>query len=288
MGDDPRYVDEILKIATDNAIDLIVPRSDEEASTLSENREVFEDRGITIACGDIELLEKIRDKGLTYSLLEEAGFSMPKWTLVSSLKMLREQLEKFLDVQDTVVAKPCSARGGRGVYIISRGMVEEKSDRTGRIISLGYQEFCRKYLSDYSKFFPALVMEELVGDIVDVDLLMGNGLVIEAVIRRRLDRDDPNSGHIIIQDERISRMVNSLALAFPLDYLCDIDIIYGSSGQPYVLEINPRPSGSVAISMSAGIPLIDNLTALVLNDPISLSSHPVGTVIRPYKTLAVS
>ena len=42
-----------------------------------------------------------------------------------------------------------------------------------------------------------------------------------------------------------------------LDGLHDIDLMTNSDGEPCVIEVNPRYSGSIAASLTAGVPLID-------------------------------
>ena len=42
-----------------------------------------------------------------------------------------------------------------------------------------------------------------------------------------------------------------------MDGLHDIDLMTDIDGRPKLLEVNPRPSGSIAVSLSLGIPIID-------------------------------
>jgi predicted ATP-grasp superfamily ATP-dependent carboligase len=60
-----------------------------------------------------------------------------------------------------------------------------------------------------------------------------------------------------------------------------------SKGRPCILEINPRQSGSVSVSIAAGIPLLDDLICLAKNerDLISNTEYRAGTKVIPYKSL---
>ena len=40
-----------------------------------------------------------------------------------------------------------------------------------------------------------------------------------------------------------------------LSWIVDVDIMTKSNGEPAVIEINPRISGSAVVSMIAGVPL---------------------------------
>ena len=44
----------------------------------------------------------------------------------------------------------------------------------------------------------------------------------------------------------------------------DCDVMFDKNKQPIVIEINPRQSGSVAISLAAGHKLYENLIRVVL------------------------
>ena len=61
----------------------------------------------------------------------------------------------------------------------------------------------------------------------------------------------------------------SVAQALELEALHDIDLMEGPDGRPVVLEVNPRPSGSLAASMAAGFPVLDWAVDRALgNNPI--------------------
>ncbi len=42
-----------------------------------------------------------------------------------------------------------------------------------------------------------------------------------------------------------------------MDAIHDIDLMTDQNGEPCVIEVNPRPSGSMAVALTAGIPIID-------------------------------
>ena len=58
-------------------------------------------------------------------------------------------------------------------------------------------------------------------------------------------------------------------------------------GMPCILEINPRPSGSVSVSVMAGIPLIEDIISLAKDETIPDVSVPFGARVVPYKALRV-
>ena len=50
---------------------------------------------------------------------------------------------------------------------------------------------------------------------------------------------------------------------FNLSWLYDCDCMTDKNGNIKIIEINPRMSGSLATSVLAGFPLIDNLLAII-------------------------
>ena len=48
-----------------------------------------------------------------------------------------------------------------------------------------------------------------------------------------------------------------MAHTLNLGALHDMDLMTDSSGNPVILEVNPRPSGSVATMLVSGFPVID-------------------------------
>ena len=59
--------------------------------------------------------------------------------------------------------------------------------------------------------------------------------------------------------------------------------MFDSDRKPIVIEINPRQSGSVAISIAAGFKIYEKLIKLYLNKKVSEKLH--NKIIIPYKSL---
>ena len=55
-GNDKKYINSMLTLSKKYALDLIFPGSDEEAISLSKNKNEFSKIGVTIACNDQKIL----------------------------------------------------------------------------------------------------------------------------------------------------------------------------------------------------------------------------------------
>ena len=61
-GTDPEYANILFDICKKYGVEIIFPGSDEEAISLSKNKEIFNSEGITVACSDIEIMNIISNK----------------------------------------------------------------------------------------------------------------------------------------------------------------------------------------------------------------------------------
>ena len=103
-----------------------------------------------------------------------------------------------------------------------------------------------------------MVMPSLNIPAYDVDVLKIKNNCYAIVVRKRINPAGiPFEGNIIVSDEKIHNFCEEVAKALDLESLHDIDLMTDSNGDPVVLEVNPRPSGSVIASMIAGYPFID-------------------------------
>lgn len=70
-----------------------------------------------------------------------------------------------------------------------------------------------------------------------------------------------------------------------LSWIFDIDFMFSIDGEPRILEINPRASGSVAVPIIAGVPIIDDLLNILDGKTIATDDYPYGSIIYPVKSL---
>ena len=108
-------------------------------------------------------------------------------------------------------------------------------------------------------------MEMLQTPCHDVDVLCDNGVLVEMIIRKRINSIFPNEGHEIISNVDLYNEVKKICKIFNLNYLHDLDFMPDENGKLKLIEINPRISGSTIISCVLGYKVFDNLIALAQN-----------------------
>lgn len=257
-GSDNRYIEKILDIVKNEKIEFILPGSDEEAICISKNKKIFNDIGVKPIVSSIDVIELITNKYNTYIALAKKGIRVPEYNIVNSIEELKSALYEYGYPDTTVISKPVNGRGGRGLYVFEgndnppawlgsgqREKIIKKQDLTEEILGQAIQGDC-------------LVMPALTTPSYDADVVAVAGVVKLAVVRERVNPAGiPFQGNKIHSDTLITQYCQDIATALDLDSIHDIDLMTDQNGRPCIIEVNPRPSGSMAATLTAGIPVVD-------------------------------
>ena len=284
-GNSLEYCQSIKALVDLYNVDLVIPTSDEEAVTLSHSKDLFDN--CLIACVDSDMIDVLTDKEKTFEFLKEYGVHTPETRIVEKYSDLKKSVELMYKDFGEFVVKPTCARGGRGVYVVSSKYEEIKYFDDRREVHSDMDSFVNSLMHKLENDMPLLVMERLIEPVIDIDLLGWNGEKIKVVPRRRVNSAVPNDGHILLDNQLLTELGEKLIKIFKLSWLYACDLMFDSKGQPCILEINPRQSGSMSVSVAAGIPLLDDLISLAKNERslISDTKCAVGVKVVPYKSL---
>jgi len=281
-GTDSGYVDAIAALIQAHGIELVVPWSDEEALALAASRHLIEERGAKLACAPLETLQLMTDKAATYRALAAAGLDMPEWLLAETPEALAAAVDHFAGRGEFAV-KPVSARGNRGTVVIRR-------DAHGVAPYLGSRErhadlatFRAELMADVARRLPALVMERLEAPAYDIDVLAWQGALLRAMPRRRLNPAGvPFTGGVLEPRADLLALARRVTEALDVSWLYDYDLMTDRRGRPMVIEVNPRPSGSIAASILAGIPFYDDMISLAKGEALPEITLPGAVAVVPY------
>jgi len=276
LGKNKGYFEAINKLVKKYKVNLVIPCSDEEALSLAKKRHNLETDDCVLACADYKVLKIISNKVKTYDVLKSNDINVPQYNEAKNIEDLRNLINKYIETQKSVVVKPAVGRGGRDVSIIS------KNHDNG---SISLNDFMDNNIEKYKLLFPIIVMERLYDPIYDIDMLTYKGKLLKSVVRRRINSKNPNDGHIIENKTALIALAEQLSNIFKLNWLYDCDIMMNNNKEPVVLEVNPRPSGSIAISVAAGINFIEAMISIVKNEQISLKNVEDNKIIIPYTSL---
>lgn len=283
-GDDPAYVDAVIDLVRARRIDVVLPWSDEEALALASRRDEVAAVGAALPIAATGTLLAMNDKSTTYRLLAEAGVATAFWRQVDDAGALRCTLAELRAEHGEAVVKPVVSRGNRGTYVIRPDMAEPEAYQGSRELHLGWDDFERFHLAEVVDSLPVIVMERLFEPALDIDVLAHRGSVVHAVPRERVNPAGvPFRGSIFRSAPAFLDLAETVTRVLDLSWLYDYDVLHTRKGVPVILEVNPRPSGSIAASIANGIPLYDDLFDLVEGRAVSPAPHPPdGTLSIPY------
>ena len=259
-----RYVKDLFKICLNEKINLIIPCSDNESLILAKKKIEFKKKGVRIMVNNYPVIKKIIDKEKTYKILEKNNIHLPQFKIAKNIKELKNILSKLDFPNKSVVIKPTKGIGGRGVIIL-RGKDQKVENWIGKgrrekIIS--YKNFI--YTNRIFKYGKLMIMEILKKPLYDVDNLSYENKQI-SIIRKRINPNGiPYRGNILIHDTKIQNYCKKISKILNLKHLTDFDLITNNNNEICLLEINPRPSGSVATCYLAKVPLFSYAIALCL------------------------
>ncbi|OUU62611.1 MAG: hypothetical protein CBC22_03720 [Alphaproteobacteria bacterium TMED62] len=274
-GNNENYILQVIKYVKKYKINFILPCSDEEAIKLSYNLNRFEKLNVSIACQLPEINKIISNKIKTYEFLKKNNISTPDFRVVRSKSELLKFVNYFYNTYSGVVIKDPIARGNRGTIVIAKKIIGFKVYNESRELHMSLSYF-KKNIKRIIKFnFPKILSERLFSPCYDLDVLAYQGKYLYSVVRERINPAGvPFKGNIIRKNKQLEELSKKIVALLSLSWLVDIDVMTKSNGEPTVIEINPRISGSAVISVIAGVPLYKNLLKLNINKKIGAIKYP--------------
>ena len=259
------FLSKLKKICLKEKIKLIIPYSDNEAKILSKNKKNFSRNGIKILVNNYNVLKKINNKYLTYKKLKNAKIRVPRFKLIKNISELKKNLKFFNYPSNGIVIKPNKSIGGRGVILMPKFKEKNIPNKLGKRERMIKNFKIKKISKKIFQYGDLLMMDMLKPPAYDVDCfkIKKNEQV---VIRERINPSGiPYKGNFIIKNSSISRYCKNIIKKLKINSLVDMDLFTDSKNKPVLLEINPRPSGSLVTTYIAGIPILSLEIARVLN-----------------------
>ena len=265
-GDHPEYIPKLLDIIKKEKVDVILPLSDGEAYAVSAAIKDIESVGAKAVVSPKSCLDLISDKLSTYRNLERMGLHVPEYRAVQNVDDLLKALEQYRYPSKTIVMKPKKGRGNRGLHILCG------KDNPPQWLGSGKREKRIEPVVDgrakLASFMEGetLVMPCLGLPAYDVDVLNhGAGQYAVYVRERSNPTGIPYEGNTLTVKRNITDYCRSVANALDLGALHDMDLMTDKNGEIVILEVNPRPSGSIASTLVAGFPILDWAVARTLD-----------------------
>ncbi len=236
----PSYADVVLGIIADSHIDLFISWLDPEIIFWNE---MFRTSRLPVGMEGVFTLNfrpdimDFYDKFLFCGLLESHGFTRPRTFLLSDN-------ENTGALRLPVIVKPRVGYGSKDTHMAT--------SREALACIVGLLSSRR---ADMSAF---LVQECISGTEYTVDFFAERGAVINMAIRKRTEHRGVSLKGETVIDDVIEECIMRFSKAFMVDGLNNIQVIRGADGL-YIIDYNPRPSGTIMLSVHAGVDLLNNL-----------------------------
>lgn len=267
FGNSPDYISFVEKIIQKHNVDLIIPLSDEETINIINHAHIFEGLNCKIATPSSSAIELSSNKETTYKTLKDNNIAVPDFVVIERKSDIQVALSDFSKCYESYVLKPAISRGGRDVFVIDNSFQNYEIHTRNRQSYCNSFTFIEKLVPEIEFNSNLLLMERLVEPSYDVDTLSWNGESLVTLPRKRHNPDGlPYTGYSLENNSKIVNLVNKTAKIVDISHLYDVDVMMGKDGTPKVMEINPRPSGSIAYAHFSGIPVMHYLIELHLND----------------------
>ena len=222
---------------------------------------------------DEDAVRAVRDKRGIYKVLSQHGLKVPKSYSCDSVEELRSALKNIGFPYSRAILRPNTGRGSRKAFII-----EDPVQPTG------HPHMCRISASDaesHLKDDEAMFVSEFIEGVqLSIDVLANKGQLVQLASRACLNPERlPYTGNSLFFSDAVNSYVRDVSKILQLHGLLDIDAVLSERGEPYLIEINPRQSGTVAASLVLGIPLITQLEAMLQGDAVqNINPTKCGTV----------
>jgi carbamoyl-phosphate synthase large subunit len=223
LATDPSYISELVRICEAERVRMIVPTIDDELPMFGAAAEQFLDVGTLPVCSPVETALACDDKFETCRVLEAHGVAAARSYLPSTLPA---------DVQLPLFIKPRIGRGAIGAFAI-------KTPRE---------------LDFFLSYVPNPVLQEyLEGPEYTIDVLCDfNGTPLSIVPRERvviragvIDRGRTVHSQALI--DLALGACRALTFKGPINIQCRM-----CGNEPAIIEINPRFSGGIPLTIAAG------------------------------------
>lgn len=250
------YMDKILEIISEYKVSIFVSWLDPEVIFWNEKfftLEIPSELAGVFAFNFRRDINEFFDKFSFYYLLQNSGFTYPKTFLLEG-----NENEILNNINLPVVVKPRIGFGARDTFIFDNA------------------EDLKHKLRIFPKFRGIgkfLIQEYIAGDEYTVDFFAEKGNLVNVAVRKRIEHRGVSLRGEIACNESIEALVSKFCSEFNIDGLNNIQVIQADD-KFHIIDFNPRPSGTIMLSVNAGVDFMNNLTERMAKKEITRYGKP--------------
>ena len=253
----------LVRTANEQAVDLVVPM---DQSTTEAAIRVAEQLADRVLVPTAEQFARVSNKGATVVLAQAAGVPTPSSTLVATLNEA-EQAAKSTGYP--VVVRARGEAGGRGLAFADRAA-----------------DLPQAY-AFATRFDHTPLVQRRIQPVAhwDVCLLYGrNGALCTSFVQRELRHFPHGYGSSTLQEsaERPDLVQLAVQLLAPIGWrgVVEVEFLEDANGAIWLMEVNPRFWGSLALSIDAGVDFPQLLASAAAGKGINQPPYAVGLRAR--------
>ena len=246
---DPNYIENLMAICNRDGVRVIIPGSEVELEKIAENIDKFTELGVLPLVNPINVIMTCLDKWNLYQWLIGEGISCPR-TALSDQDMMRLVSE----IGFRVIVKSRKGSGSKHIFFI------QDADELNFFVSYhrkyGIEPMIQEYVGNSSQEYTIGILISKSGEIIDSIALHRKltGASLKATLKQDAFRYALSTGisQGIIEDAKelqdwAEGIAKRLGARGPLNIQCRL-----TEDGPFVLEINPRFSGTASIRAAVG------------------------------------
>ena len=283
-GKSKNYLPTVFHLIEKYKLNIFLPWSDEEALKLSSHREQLRKINCKVIVSPKKVMNIISNKFKTYEKLKNAGLKTPEYSYVTNWEDIKKCVIDYGYPNKTIILKPVNGRGGRGVHVFLG------DDNPPNWLGSGRRELRIENLDEkkinFHDYTEWLVMPCLKSPVYDVDVFSKKGDMLAGFVRKRMNPTGiPFLGNEIVNDEKTLEYARNICHVLKLDSIHDLDMMTDTSLGPVLIEVNPRPSGSVSALTSAGIPFLEKVLLSQIDDKTVFMDQRIKKNIKVFSYL---
>lgn len=247
------YIDYCLDFCRRHSIDLFIPRM--SIPEIIAAAKAFTDIGVDLflCTKDAETYVTLNDKAAVYKRCEEKKIGIiPEWKTFSSQNEFETAYSYIKGSGFQACIKPVSSINGIGFRIITDDMLSQELLFSPRPYCISLEQI-RAAFANSGDFPATMISEYLPGMEYSIDCVAHEGKLITTAVRCK---ESVRVERIII-NPALLEIARQLAHEFRLSHIFNFQMRTGQDGAMKLLEINPRMSGGMWMSLLGNINLLE-------------------------------
>ncbi|WP_337866665.1 ATP-grasp domain-containing protein [Ignavibacterium sp.] len=233
------FIADIISAINNYYPDVYIPTG-EEIFAVSRNKKKIEQTGVKLPVSDIQTLETLNNKTISFKIAEKAGIPVP----LSIVPRNMDEIHSFIRQEKLpVIIKKDWSRAAQHVIKIT----EENFKNINRI------------LSDHKLSFGNFIVQKFVeGTTYGVSLLMNQGDLrakfTHKRLRERIITGGPSTLRVSVNNQLLEEYALRLLSSVKFHGVAMIEFKYDErTKQGWFIEANPRFWGSVGLAINSGV-----------------------------------